>query len=64
MTSNIAYAHLINQVPFIAHEGCKAGVFRETSGAVELFVKEGCWLMVEVKMECAFLGGEMTYSSL
>eukprot|EP00434_Breviolum_minutum_P030247 symbB.v1.2.026754.t1/scaffold2681.1/size73127/3 len=23
MTSNIAYAHLINQVPFIAHEGCK-----------------------------------------
>lgn len=23
MTSNIAYAHVIGRVPFLAHEGCK-----------------------------------------
>ena len=23
MTSNIAYAHLVGKIPFIAHDGCK-----------------------------------------
>ena len=45
MTSNIAYAHLINQVPFIAHEGCKAGVFRESSGAKSRVICEGGMLV-------------------
>lgn len=58
MTSNIAYAHLINQVPFIAHEGCKAGVFRETSGAKSYLWRRDVGWWWKLKWNVLFLGGK------